>query len=107
MAYVGCNFLAFTPSVPDLILNAVALDVVLTVDKLIYEALVPDRVKRVAAKVELPAGDRDRVTPALLDTVRSAMQAVDPDLESLTLDDRPYRPGQAILHVSEGSHARS
>ena len=69
--------------------------------------IVRCRRRDAAAVVELPADDRDRVTPALLDTVRSAMQAVDPDLVSLTLDDRPYRPGQAVLHVSEGSHARS
>ena len=69
--------------------------------------IVRCRRRDAAAVVELPIGDRHRVTPALLDTVRSAMQAVDPELESLTLDDRPYRPGQAILHVSEGSHARS
>ena len=69
--------------------------------------IVRCRRRDAAAVVELPIGDRDRVTPALLDTVRSAMQAVDPELESLTLDDRPYRPGQAVLHVSEGSHARS
>lgn len=52
------------------------------------------------AVVELPATDHERVTPALLATVRAAMRAVDPALSSLSLDDRPYRPGQAILHVS-------
>lgn len=58
------------------------------------------RIRETAIVVEVPESDRPQITDSLLDDVRAAMQAVEPSLVSVALDDRPYRPGQAVLHVS-------
>ena len=58
------------------------------------------RVRGSEVLVEVPEGDRPLVTQHVLDHVAVAMRAADPDLVSVVLDDRPYRPGQAVLQVS-------
>ncbi|NNE72126.1 MAG: ATPase [Acidimicrobiales bacterium] len=58
------------------------------------------RVRTTEVLVEVPEADRPLVTQQLLDDVATAMAAVAPDIAAVALDDRPYRPGQAILHVS-------
>ena len=49
--------------------------------------------------VEVPAEDRHLVTPDVLASVLETMQAIDPDVAKARLDDRPYRPGQAVLSL--------
>ena len=46
LAMYGCEFLVHTISIGDLLLNAVALEFVLNMDELIFEALAPSRVLR-------------------------------------------------------------
>jgi len=46
LGYAGIVWLGNTVSVTDLVLNAVALEFVLTVDELIYESLAPLRIKK-------------------------------------------------------------
>ena len=58
------------------------------------------RVRGSEVLVEVPEDDRPLVTQAVLDDVAVAMRTADPALASVTLDDRPYRPGQAVLQVS-------
>ncbi|MGI9601675.1 MAG: ATPase [Acidimicrobiales bacterium] len=50
--------------------------------------------------IEVPEADRPKVTGALLDDVATAMRAADPQIGSVVLDQRPYRPGQAVLGVT-------
>ncbi len=58
------------------------------------------RVRGNEVLVEVPEADRVLVTQHVLDDVAVAMGTTCPDLVSVTLDDRPYRPGQAVLQVS-------
>ena len=46
MLYYGALYIIHTPSVPDLLLNAVALEIIISIDEIVYEALVPRRYKR-------------------------------------------------------------
>ena len=46
LALYGCRFLVHTISIGELLLNAVALEFVLNMDELIFEALAPSRVLR-------------------------------------------------------------
>jgi len=46
---MGCRYLAYTSSMQDLLLNAVALEVVMNVDELVFEALAPRRARQVLA----------------------------------------------------------
>lgn len=50
--------------------------------------------------IEVPSSDRALVTAQLVSDVDLAMRAVEPGITSVALDDRPYRPGQAVLHIS-------
>ena len=50
-------------------------------------------------RVEVRGADRRLVTRELLDGVAEAMCCVEPEIETVTLDDLPYRPGRAVLQV--------
>ena len=58
------------------------------------------RIRDDRAIVEVPEADRSKITEELLDHVALAMQTVAPDITTVTLDDRPYRPGQAVLKIT-------
>ncbi len=60
------------------------------------------RVREAEVVVEVGADDRRAITSELLERVAAAMHAVEPAISGARLDDRPYRPGRAIL-VSTGS----
>jgi len=45
----GSLYLAYTSSMEDLLLNAVALEFIMTIDELIFEALAPDRLRDLVA----------------------------------------------------------
>ena len=47
--------------------------------------------------VEVPEADRPRLDQTVLDAATAAMRAVDPEISAVTVDTRPYRPGQAVL----------
>lgn len=47
--------------------------------------------------VEVPDVDRPRLDQTVLDAATAAMRAVDPEITAVTVDTRPYRPGQAVL----------
>lgn len=58
------------------------------------------RIRDCHALVEVPDDDRALVTAELLEHVAVAMRTAEPDIASVVLDDRPYRPGQAVLAIS-------
>lgn len=58
------------------------------------------RLRGTNVLVEVPQVDRVLVTEQLLHDVELAMQAVEPSITSVALDERAYRPGQAVLHLS-------
>jgi uncharacterized protein len=55
------------------------------------------RVRGDDVLVEVPDVDRPKVTGAILDEVAGVMTAISPTLDSVALDDRPYRAGRAFL----------
>jgi len=57
------------------------------------------RVRDHDVLVEVPDEDRIAITPGLLNDVLRAMQAAEPEICTVSLDERPYRPGQAVLQV--------
>ena len=52
LLWYGIFYLVYTISVSDLLLNAVALEIVLGVDELIFEALLPARVQKLTESLE-------------------------------------------------------
>ena len=46
MDRVGSQYIVYTPSVFDLLLNAVALEIVISVDEILYAAMAPRRIQR-------------------------------------------------------------
>jgi len=46
---MGCRYLAYTSSMQDLLLNAVALEVVMNIDELVFGAIAPNRVRQAMA----------------------------------------------------------
>lgn len=62
-------------------------------------AVVRCRVVGSRVRVEVPAADRRRITTALLEGLRSVMRAHAPDIEEVLLDEEPYAPGRAFVHV--------
>mmetsp|Transcript_36411 Transcript_36411/g.97292 ORF Transcript_36411/g.97292 Transcript_36411/m.97292 type:complete len:755 (-) Transcript_36411:467-2731(-) len=60
LAAYGCLFLAYEISLGDLLLNTVALEFVLSVDELIFEALVPTTVKQLVESAAPLAAVRAR-----------------------------------------------
>jgi hypothetical protein len=52
LAYAGVTWLGNTVSVTDLVLNAVALEFVLCVDEIIFEALAPRRIRKLISSLE-------------------------------------------------------
>lgn len=73
----GSLWLAYTKSIPDLLLNAVALSYVMQVDELLYQVVVPRRAKALITNVTpidtseklagfLPAGIPKRAMGTLL-----------------------------------------
>ena len=60
------------------------------------------RIRDGQALVEVPESDRARVTAEVLDHVLVAMRTAEPEIASIALDERPYRPGQAVLNVAPG-----
>jgi uncharacterized protein len=59
------------------------------------------RLRGDEAIVEVAGEDRDVVTEALLEEVGAAMRAVEPAIGRVRLDDRPYRPGRAIIATGD------
>jgi uncharacterized protein len=57
------------------------------------------RVRGAEVLVEVPEDARDMVTEDVLAAVARAMAAISPVLGRVSLDDRPYRAGQAILSI--------
>jgi len=57
------------------------------------------RIRGTEVLIEVPERDHPLVTHELIADVTVAMQAVEPELVSVALDERPYRPGQAVLHI--------
>ena len=55
LAWYGGLYLVHTPGIGDLILNAVALEIVLQIDELIFAALGSWRLKRLVGATALPA----------------------------------------------------
>jgi len=58
------------------------------------------RIRGADVLIEVPHSDHVLVTDQLIADVATAMRAVEPSLATVALDDRPYRPGQAVLHIS-------
>ena len=58
------------------------------------------RVRGSEVVVEVPAGDRALVTPAVLDDVLAAMRPHAPHLGPIGLDPEPYAPGRAFVQLS-------
>ncbi len=58
------------------------------------------RIRDAAVIVEVPADDRTLVTDTVLDDVAAAMRCIEPSIDEVLLDERPYRPGQAIVGAS-------
>ena len=58
------------------------------------------RVRESNVFVEVPGDARELVTTEVLSAVEAAMSSIEPEIASVALDDRDYRPGRAILHVS-------
>lgn len=58
------------------------------------------RIREADVLVEVPDGDRVLVTRRLLDDVAVAMRTAEPAIATVQLDDRPYRPGQAVLSLT-------
>merc|ERR1719329_438607 len=64
LCYYGTHYLLGTTSTEDLILNAMALEVVLNIDELVYAALSPPMVKKLLADTEplvMPPGNKKRM----------------------------------------------
>jgi uncharacterized protein len=59
-------------------------------------AVVRCRLREDEVRIEVPDGDRGRVTQAVVADVLAAMRLVDPDIRTAALDERPYRPGRAF-----------
>lgn len=55
------------------------------------------RIRADEVVVEVTAPDRPLVTDEVLERAGTAMRTVEPGIASVCLDDRPYRPGQAVL----------
>ena len=58
LAWCGCLFLVYTVSVSDLLLNTLALEFIIGIDELLFEALAPARTKHLVtnlAAVKVPA----------------------------------------------------
>ena len=51
LTYQGTQYLVYTIAIEELLLNAVALEFVITLDELIYESLAPAHTKRVTSRV--------------------------------------------------------
>eukprot|EP00929_Paragymnodinium_shiwhaense_P068067 TRINITY_DN3420_c0_g1_i1.p1 TRINITY_DN3420_c0_g1~~TRINITY_DN3420_c0_g1_i1.p1 ORF type:complete len:832 (+),score=125.81 TRINITY_DN3420_c0_g1_i1:125-2620(+) len=78
LAGIGSYFLIYTRTVGDLILNAVALEMVQHMDKLIFRTLAPTRVKKCMSMLqplllEKNTGENDRGTKPLLGIGRGAL----------------------------------
>ena len=61
LLWYGIQFLAYTPNIGDLLLNAVALEFVISVDELVFAALAPYKVRALvggAASLAAPAPSR-------------------------------------------------
>ncbi len=58
------------------------------------------RVRDTDVLVEVGPDDRPLVTTAVLAAVQTTMASIEPEITSVALDAREYRPGRAILHVS-------
>lgn len=58
------------------------------------------RVRDAQVKIEVAESDRPAITPHVLASIKAAMTTIEPEIASVVLDDREYRPGRAILYVS-------
>jgi len=58
------------------------------------------RVRQETVMVEVGPDDRPLITTQILAAVQTAMITIEPGITHVLLDDRAYRPGQAILHVN-------
>jgi uncharacterized protein len=57
------------------------------------------RVRGIDVFVEVPEDDRDKVTGTVLAAVARVMTAISPEIGRVSLDERPYRAGRAILPI--------
>jgi uncharacterized protein len=58
------------------------------------------RIREHEVVIEVPEADRHLVTATVLDDVLAAMGALESSVTAIRLDDRPYRPGQAVLRIA-------
>jgi uncharacterized protein len=63
-------------------------------------AVLRCRVRDDEVRVEVEESDRAKITTDLLDLTLSAMRLACPSLIGIRLDERPYRPGRAVLAVT-------
>lgn len=54
------------------------------------------RLREEVVLIEVTAEDHARVTDEIIDRVAAAMRKVEPSLNRVILDDKPYRPGRAL-----------
>jgi uncharacterized protein len=57
------------------------------------------RIRGDEVLVEIADDDRPKVTAAVLAAIAQVMTAISPTLRTVSLDDRPYRAGRAVLRV--------
>ncbi|MET0461057.1 MAG: ATPase [Ilumatobacteraceae bacterium] len=58
------------------------------------------RIRENLGLIEVGAEERDRVTHSVVEVVALAMRSADPRVVDVRLDDRPYRPGRAVIRVN-------
>mmetsp|Transcript_4597 Transcript_4597/g.10793 ORF Transcript_4597/g.10793 Transcript_4597/m.10793 type:complete len:828 (-) Transcript_4597:38-2521(-) len=74
LAYVGCQYLAQTPSLSDIVLNAVALAFVLDVDELVANVLLTEKLRGLLTKISpLSCGTTRSAFAPVLDLFRYAL----------------------------------
>ncbi len=66
-------------------------------------AVVRCRVRGSAARIEVGAADRHRVTPDVVDDVGRVMRDVAPAIDGAVLDEQPYAPGRAFVRLAPPS----
>ena len=62
LTYQGTQYLIYTIAVEELLLNAVALEFVITLDELVFQSLAPAHTKRVVARSNHPRWTRTHIS---------------------------------------------
>jgi uncharacterized protein len=60
-------------------------------------SVVRCRLRQQVCLLEVPEADRHLITPDVVEEVRQVIAGIEPLVAEVHLDDRAYRPGQAIL----------